>query len=467
MDILEKVVKTIKNHSMLTDGDQVLIGLSGGPDSVCLTAILDKLKDNFNLSLSAVYVDHGLRPGETGNEVGFCEHLCKRFGIKLYSEYVDVKEYARSEKMNLQEAAREMRYNVFRSIAKELGNAKIALAHQREDQAETVLMRLIRGAGRAGLSGILPVRGNIIRPLIEIERREIEKFLCSQTPPIPFISDSSNLRTDYTRNCLRIKVIPEIQKRNPNVISNICRTAEILKDEDDYLEVIVTKVMMRLITRKTPGTIELFLIPLTHMEKPILRRVLRRATGEITGFRGVYFKHIEDIMKLIKEGRTGSMLSLPGGIRVVRRYSTLLVTREAGQELRTRRLQVPGEVFLEECSTLMRAETSRQVEGSCDSIKCAVFDYDRLSLPLNVRMRRAGDYFYPSGFGRKKKLQDFFVDNKVAKELRDTVPLLVTGDDDIMWVAGYRTDERFMPTGATKKFLTVTLLGMEKVSGLC
>jgi tRNA(Ile)-lysidine synthase len=464
MDILEKVFKTIKNHSMLTDGDQVLIGLSGGPDSVCLTAILDKLKDNFNLSLSAVYVDHGLRPRETGNEIGFCEGLCERFGIKFYSKCVNVKEYARSTHMNLQEAAREMRYAVFRSIAKELGNAKIALAHHREDQAETVLMRLIRGAGRAGLSGILPVRGNIIRPLIEIERREIEKFLDSQIPPMPFISDSSNLSIGYTRNWLRIEVIPEIKKRSPEVVSNICRTAEILKDEDDYLEVIVTKVMMRLISRKTPGAIELFLIPLTHMEKPVLRRVLRRATGEITGFRGVYFKHIEEIIKLIKDGGTGSMLDLPGGMRAVRRYSTLLLTREAGQELRTRRLHLPGEVFLQECSALMRAEASLQVEGSCDGIKCAVFDYGRITLPLIVRKRKAGDYFYPSGFGRKKKLQDFFVDNKIPKELRDIVPLLVTGADDIMWVAGYRTDERFTPKEETKEFLVVTLLGMEQVS---
>lgn len=466
MDIVEKVVKTIKNHSMLTDGDQVLIGLSGGPDSVCLTAILDKLKDNFNLSLNAVYIDHGLRPGESGDEKDFCENLCKSFGIKLYSEHVDVRKYAGAERMNLQEAARELRHSVFRRIANELGNARIALAHNREDQAETVLMRLIRGAGRTGLSGMSPVRGNIIRPLIDIERREIEKFLHSHTPPLSFITDSSNVKTRYTRNWLRIDVIPGIQERNPDLISNICRTAEILKDEDDYLEVIVTKIMMRLISRKTSDAIELFLVPLTHMEKPILRRVLRRVIGEIAGFRGVYYKHIEDIIKLIRNGRPGSMLNLPGGMRAVMRYSTLLLTREVIQGLRTRRLEVPGEVILEECSSMIRAETSRRADEYCNGIKCAVFDCDRLSLPLNIRMRKAGDYFYPSGFGRKKKLQDFFVDNKIPKEVRDTIPIIVTGDDDIMWVAGYRTDERFRPSEGTKEFLTVILLGMDNVSPL-
>ena len=193
MELLEKVKETINKYSMLSEDDCVLIGLSGGPDSVCLAVILDKLKKDFNLSLHALYVDHGLRPDEVGKEEEFCGELCSKLEINFFSESVDVKSHVKRKGINIQEAARELRYTAYDNAAARVRATKIALGHNADDQAETLLISLFRGSGRKGLSGMPPVRNSgyrvqgsgfsvkndilIIRPLIEIERSEIEEFL--------------------------------------------------------------------------------------------------------------------------------------------------------------------------------------------------------------------------------------------------------------------------------------------------
>lgn len=454
MDLKEKALKTIKRYSMLQHGDSLLIGLSGGPDSVCLTVILDELKDNFNLSLHAVYVNHGLRPKENIEEEEFCRRLCDELGIKFYVEPVETRQHSESKKLNLQEAARELRYDAFDRIAYKVNAACIAIAHNADDQAETVLMRLIRGAGRKGLSGMPPVRGSIIRPLIDIERKDIEAFLSQKN--ISYMTDSSNLKRDYSRNRLRLEIFPLLKDENPSVIESINRTAEILRGEDEYLEIKTTKTMMRLITRKTDESIELFLIPLMNIEKAILRRVLRRVLSEIGAERGIELVHIDDIIHLVKECKSGDMINLPKGIRALKGYSTLLFTRETTEGLKTQNIDIPGEIILNESGLRLLAQLLDKPEET-DGRDIAVLDYDSLTLPLQVRMRKDGDFFYPAGFGKRKKLQDFFVDEKVPREQRDTVPIIVSGAD-IIWVAGCRMDERFKAKEGTKKFLLLKVV---------
>ena len=445
---------------MLSEDDCVLIGLSGGPDSVCLSVILDELKEDFNLSLKAVYVDHGLRPDEVEGEKALCKNLCDYLGIGFFSKSVDVKKYAKTEKLSMQEAARVLRYQVYEAVSGEVNATKVALGHTADDQAETFLMRLLRGSGRRGLSGIPPVRGKIIRPLIEVERKEIEKFLavnCSlmtDNSSLPFIVDSSNLKTDYLRNWLRQKIVPEFKRQNSELIKTISRVTDILRDEDAYLELIASKALMRLISRKKDDILELFLLPLENMEKPILRRVLRRAIDEIKGLRGIDFIHIEDIIKLIKIGKSGDTLNLPKGIRAIKRYSTLLLTVRVPLKLKSRIFNPPGELILEESGIVLKAEVAEDRDSDFNGKNTAVFDFDKLIFPLELRMRQKGDYFYPSGFGKKKKLQDFFVDNKIPRDERDAVPIMVSADN-IVWVVGYRMDERFSAKEGTKRFLTI------------
>ncbi|UCD35963.1 MAG: tRNA lysidine(34) synthetase TilS, partial [Nitrospiraceae bacterium] len=369
----------------------------------------------------------------------------------------NVKDYAGEKGCNLQEGARELRYGLYEETAEEVGATRIALGHHADDQAETVLMRLIRGAGRKGLTGIPPVRGRIVRPLIETERREIEAFLSAGG--VSFMTDSSNLRVDYFRNWVRRSLMEEIRKQNPAIVRDLCRTADILREEDEYLEIIVTKTLMRLISRKTDCSIELFLSPLAVIEVPLLRRILRRAIGATQGLRRTAFVHIDDMMKLIRQGRAGDSIALPGGVRVIREYSLLKITVERPPSLSEYELLPPGEVVLKEAGVAIRASLEKG-GGEKDNVRDAVLlDAAGMSFPLIVRPRRSGDFFFPAGFGKKKKLQDFFVDEKIPRDQRDVIPLVLSGND-IIWVAGYRADERFRVTGKTERYLRLSIISL-------
>ncbi|GBD96687.1 MAG TPA: tRNA lysidine(34) synthetase TilS [Nitrospirae bacterium] len=463
MEFIRKVREAIIKYSMLSGNDRVLIGLSGGPDSVCLAVILDKLRKDFNLLLSAVYIDHGLRPGEVKKEIEFCKDFCNRFRIDFYERAIDVKKFAGDEGLNLQEAARELRYGVYEEISENIKADRIALGHNADDQAETILMRLFRGSGRKGLAGIPPKRGRIIRPLIETERKDIEAFLAGAIHESPlhsrqhFIIDSSNLKEKYSRNWIRLSLMGEIRKKYPAAVHDICRTSEIFREEDEYLELIVTKTLMRLISRKSDSSIELFLRPLETIEIPVLRRVLRRAIEATKGLRGISFVHIEEIIRLIKEGKSGNRLDLPKNIRVVREYSILKITTEKPLTLSGYEIQPPCEIKIKEADIVLKALFEEEGGETGDGRTSVLLDAGNMTFPLGIRARAAGDFFYPLGFGKKKKLQDFFVDEKIPRDERDITPIVVSGND-IIWVAGYRADERFKVTDKTDKFLRLIVL---------
>ena len=449
MEIFQKIKETIKKYSMLSSKDNVLVALSGGPDSVLLLHVLNNLKEEFKLNLHALYIDHGLRPEETPLEIEFCRKLCETLGIHFIKKSVDVKSFAKEKAMNRQAAARELRYRVFEEMAFEIKVNKIAMGHTADDQAETLLMRLLRGSGPIGLSGIPPVREMFIRPLIEIQRQEINRYLKEEK--VDFIVDSSNLKRDYVRNKIRLSLIPMMKEINPNIIETLLRTTAILREEERHFDIIVLKTLMRLISRKSDSRIELFLAPLEAMDKVILRRVLRRVIDETKGLRGIGFIHVEDIIELIRNGRTGDKLYLPKDIRVIKDYSTLIFTTEPLVKLDTYTLEVPGEIHLQEAEVLIKASI---LESKDSEIKdtVAYFDSEKLSFPLIVRSRKRGDFFYPLGFGKKKKLQDFFVDEKVPRDERDKIPLIVSGGD-IIWISGYRQDGRFKVLDETKRVL--------------
>ncbi len=461
MGIAERVLTTIHKYSMLSQGDRVLISLSGGPDSVCLLSILHSLKTAFGIHLFAAYIDHGLRPDETPDEIEFCSNICKSKNIPFLSKSIDVATYSKQMGINKQEAARELRYQALDGMALELGTNKIAVAHNANDQVETVLMRLFRGAGPSGLSGITPVRGHIIRPLIEVERAEIEEFL--EAEKTGFVIDSSNLKEEYLRNKIRKLMMPEIKKINADFVKTISRTADIIRDEERYFDLIVTKTLMKLITRKEDSSIELFLGPLEIMDTVILRRVLRRAINETKGLRGISFIHIDDIITLIKNGKSGDRIYLPDDIRVIKKYSTLIITSEKPVMLGVYSIDGPGEIALPEISMIIRLRIiniSEVEEEKCVIKNIVYIDADKAAFPLTIRSRKAGDYFYPIGLGNKKKLQDYFVDEKIPRDERDAAPL-ITSNNNIIWVVGHRLDERYKVEKDTKRILKFEIRQMK------
>ncbi|MCL0040470.1 tRNA lysidine(34) synthetase TilS [Thermodesulfovibrionales bacterium] len=456
METIRKVKDTIEKYSMLFQGDRLLVGLSGGPDSVCLLTILSKLKSEFNIAIFAAYIDHGLRPEETPYEIDFCRKLCKALDIPVIIKSIDVKSHARERGLNRQEAARELRYEAFDEIASETNAGKIALGHNADDQAETILMRLFRGAGPLGLSGIPPVRRQIVRPLIETERSEIDRFLKSEG--IGFVTDSSNRSDKYQRNKIRHLIIPAIKEMNSDFIRTVSRAADILRDEEKYFETIITKRLMTLVSRKSDLFVELFLSPLEAMDTVILRRVLRRVIDETNGLHGISFINIEEIVALVKSGKSGDRIYLPKGIRAIKKYSTIIITFEEPARLRTCVLHRHGETILKESSMVIQSTTvaSAEIRDYGDGKEMAVIDSDKAYFPLLIRRRLPGDCFYPFGFGRKKKIQDYFVDEKIPRDERDIIPLL-TCDNNIVWVVGYRLDERYKVDKNTKNALELKI----------
>jgi tRNA(Ile)-lysidine synthase len=451
---LDQVFSTIQKNEMLRGEEKILVGLSGGPDSVCLLHVLHRLRDRLNLDLNALYIDHGLRPHETGEEIEFCRQLSEGLSVDFLSTSIDVKTYAKEHGFGIQEAARELRYMTFERMAYNSGAKKIALGHTVDDQMETFFMRIFRGSGPKGLSGIPPVRGMFIRPLLDVDRECIERYLNEEQ--VRFIMDSSNLKKDYLRNKLRLVLMPEMKKIAPHIAQSIARMADILREEEKYFEILIAKTLMKLISRKTDARIELFLSPLEAMDRVILRRVLRKALAETRGLRGIEFIHIESIIQLVKHGRQGDRIYLPGGIRAIKDYATLVLTSEIPATVSTYILNVPGKVVLKEIGVVIKASIEQTGEQYGNGKTTAVFDAGKTGTELTVRSRKKGDFFYPLGFGKKKKLQDYFVDEKVPRDERSAVPLVVAGDD-IVWIAGYRGDERFKVSQTTERFLKIEL----------
>ncbi|PNX50825.1 MAG: tRNA lysidine(34) synthetase TilS [Thermoplasmata archaeon M9B2D] len=451
-NLKEKVACTISKYRLLNLNETVLIGLSGGPDSICLLHILHILSRDLKLSLHAVYVDHGLRPDDVPQEIMFCRNVCMDLKIDFDSREVNVKTHPSIKKHGLQATARELRYAALSEAAHAVKASKIALGHTKNDNGETLLINLIRGAGMKGLSGIAPARGKIIRPLLEITRQEILSFLESRG--LDYINDPSNLTEKYLRNTLRRRIMPELTRLNPDIIDTLFRTGEILRQEDEYLEIQVTKSLMRLFSRKTPTRIELFLAPMETMTTILLRRVLRRALLEIKDLPTLSFHHIEAIVSLIQKGQNGDFLDLPHGLKAIRRYSLLVLTTEKPRQLKEYEFIPNQELYLEEASLVLKASTTVRPERT-DGKRNAIFDANKLQIPLIVRRRKPGDYFLPSGFGKRKKIQDFFVDQKIPRDERDTVPLICSGEN-IIWIVGHRTDNRFLPDSNTTNFLLIS-----------
>jgi tRNA(Ile)-lysidine synthase len=316
-------------------------------------------------------------------------------------------------------------------------------------------MRLLRGSGPKGLSGIPPKRGKIIRPLIETARSAIEKFL--EDEKVPFVVDSSNREVHYLRNRLRKFLVPELKAFNPNLTATLLNTVSILQEEERFFGIMVTKALMKMISRKTDEKIELFIAPMEVLDTVILRRVLRRAIEETRGLRGIGYVHIEAIIQLIRSGSAGDRIYLPKGVRVIRGYSLLIITSTPAAKIQAYELESPADLAIREAGLVIRASVEGKAQDAGDGKSSVVLDADTVHFPLRVRSRRNGDFFFPLGFGKRKKLQDFFVDLKVPRDERDSVPVVLSGED-IVWIAGYRADERFRTTDRTKRFLKLSLL---------
>ena len=293
----EKVLQTIKKYNLISPGDRIVLGVSGGPDSIAMLNILNKLKNNLEATIIVAHINHLIRQ-EAKEEEEYVFNMCKKMQIEFYSKSIDVKKLANTNKKGLEETGRKVRYEFFDEVLKKTNSNKIAIAHNKNDKIETIFMNVLRGSGTQGLRGIEPINGKLIRPLIECERKEIEKY-CAENNLNPRI-DKTNLENDYTRNKIRNIVIPYIQKEfNPNIIETIDRLSNLSKQEDNYLKKETENAYKKIVLEETPDQITLKLKEFNNLEKPIQSRLILYTIAKIFGTsKDIEKIHIEDIISL-------------------------------------------------------------------------------------------------------------------------------------------------------------------------
>lgn len=459
--MLERIYNTIIKHKLIDKGDNVIVGISGGPDSVCLLHALVCLSERLGIKIYAAHVNHMLRGDESDRDEKYVSELCRNLGTELYAKSFNVKGIAEKMKLSLEEAGRQVRYEFFDELSEKLGNAKIAVAHNKNDQAETVLMNMFRGAGLEGLRGMDYKRGKIIRPLLDIERSDIEEY-CRKNSLQPR-TDSSNTHAIYTRNKIRLELIPNIQKLlGINLINTLSRMSDLIKIDSDFINMNALESYHKCIKNLNEDQAELDLAKLADLHPAIMSRVIRLALNEIKGdLKGIENIHIKNVENLILKGRTGAVVQLPGKLRVARSYRFIKIYREKenrGIPEFNIKMNIPGKTDIEALEACIEAEI---IENRFDSnfyknIKNNAmeqfFDYDILSEGINIRQRRKGDKFRPCGSKGTKKLKEYFIDQKVPKEIRDSIPLVATGSD-IVWIIGYKINDKFKVTENTRNVL--------------
>jgi tRNA(Ile)-lysidine synthase len=474
--ILRTVERTIDTHRMIHAGDTVLVGVSGGPDSVALVHILLALAPKFSFQVVIAHLNHCLRQDESTRDEAFVVSLADKLDLPLHAERQDVRRYQNKHHLSLEEAARKVRYRFYDSIASKFGYEKIALGHHSDDNAELILMYLLRGSGPLGLSGIPPVRDDkIIRPLIEIKRTEIMDYIAVKG--LEYVVDSSNRDSQYLRNKIRNRLIPELKAEyNPKLLDTLNRLASILDAEEEWIENLIQAVFKKVIVFEKQGQIGFDISELNQQPIAVRRRLIRMAVLNVKGnLRKLAFAHVEAAVKLAQNGPDSGSLDLPDRTRITRQNEVLIISREA-QNLRhlastpllssmpdyEYRLAEPAEIFIKEAALKIRfseipQEQSPDWRSFGKGTQTAYFDMDKIRFPLVIRNFRPGDRFSPLGMTGRQKLKKFFIDHKVSRTERRKIPILLSRNE-IIWVVGHRLDNAAKIGPQTRRLLKAELL---------
>ncbi|MBM3253591.1 MAG: tRNA lysidine(34) synthetase TilS [Candidatus Omnitrophica bacterium] len=459
MNFIEKVKDTISKYNMLSPKDRVLVCVSGGSDSVSLLYALNSIKEELGITLHIAHLNHMLRKEALKDEI-FVKNLARNLKIPVTLERRDILKISKKDKSSIEDKARQIRYKFFLKTAKSKRLNKIAVAHTRDDQAETVLMRLIKGAGPRGLCGIPPKRRfdgtYIVRPLIETGKREILNFLNEEK--IPYRLDKTNLKNIYLRNRIRNLLLRDLQDNfNPNIKEILANVSIEVTKAYDFLHLRARQVFKK-ISQFKENELILNLSKLLKYHDAIKSEVVRIAIEKKKGdLNKITYKNWEDLEYLINYGKTGGAVDIPG-LTVVKDYGRLVFKQGKIKKQKERiwRLKTPGRTVIKELRVKFETLILKRIPPFFKSKdKTAEYlDYSNLKFPLFIRTRREGDRFKPLGMGIEKKLQDFFVDEKISRYKRDSIPLVISGGK-IIWVVGLRISDSVKLTPKTKKILCI------------
>ncbi len=453
----------IEKHRLIRQGDHILAAVSGGPDSVCLLSVLIDLKDALGLSrITVAHFDHGLRGAESDQDLEFVASLAHRAGLDFVCAHADVSAFARKEKLSIEMAARERRRSFFFKTAAELKVDKIALGHTADDQAEEVLLRILRGTGPGGIQAMSPeTRERIIRPLLFAARADIVKYLGENGRE--YRSDSSNLVDSCQRNFLRLKVFPLLREAfNSGIVNTITRCADLAREEESWWKSQMEKLWDDVCLEQSGGGCALDLERLSGLHPALLRRILRFGISVVKGdLSGVGLVHLQSLMGLVLSKKGGKSVEIPGQIQATVVGAKLLMSSHASL-----RPDLPGEpLFIGAAGSFVFAGNRFELgfadaNGSLSGLgpDAAIMDAGKLKWPLQLRFRRPGDRFQPLGMKGAKKLKDFFIDCKIPRQERQGVPLLCDGEK-ICWVVGMRLDQRVKVDSNTGQILIAKFIG--------
>lgn len=450
-DILEKVKFTIKEHSLLEKGDRVLIAISGGADSVCMLNIFKRLAAEYDLELYAAHLNHMLRGDDAEDDECFTRDYCSKLGISFFSKKADVSLFAKEHSLTTEEAGRKLRYSFFDEIKAKENINRIATAHNSDDDVETVLMRFIRGTGITGLAGIPYKTNGIIRPMLDITRREIEDYM--KNNGIPFKNDKTNFEPVYFRNIMRLDLIPRIENEyNPNFRRTVKQNIINYKDAADYLKS-VTEDKCRELVSYGRNFACIKLSELAPLHSFMIKSVIYTVLGNFYTSKQVTAGAVETVFSLVENGCGAFEFS--GELLIFIRYNKLYFIDKEFDIKFTYEIDGLSEVYIQEYDKYIRFQIVDCIKRENN---CVFIDYDKVKdKHITIRSRADGDYFSPSGTCGRKKLKSYFIDEKVPRFLRNSVPI-ITADDEIVCVGSMRVDNKYKVSSDTKRILKIEIV---------
>ncbi|WP_293981403.1 tRNA lysidine(34) synthetase TilS [uncultured Clostridium sp.] len=461
----KKVMSYIKDNNLINPKDRILVALSGGPDSVCLLNILYNLKEELDIEIGAAHLNHMLRDEDAFQDEEYVKNLCESFDIPCFVKRVDINKYSKENKMSSEMAGRDARYNFFDEVIREHGYNKIATAHNANDQAETILFRLMRGTGIEGLCGIKVCRDKIIRPILCLSRKEVEEYI--EVNNLKPRIDKTNFEKIYNRNKIRLDILPYIKENfNEDIIQTLNRMSVLLQKDNEFIEKSARSFYEKYCVEQQ----DYFIIKKKMFDnhEAVVTRVIRYA---LTNFSKTHYdfemKHIYDICNLAKNN-SGKVIDLPNKIYAENIYGDIYIKERiinnnihVKQEIKINKDDIDGKKIAFQNNiiefSLVNNDSSLNLK---QNILIRYFDFDKINNFISLRNRKNGDKISPLGMSGSKKLKDIFIDMKIPKEERDSVPLLCF-DENISWIVGLRVSEEYKITNKTKNILKVIVKGKE------
>ena len=468
LPLVGRVRDTLRRYRMLSGGEIVVVAVSGGPDSTALAHALASLRGDLSLTIDLAHLNHGLRP-DAAEDAAFVAAMSRALGLGFHEGTADPRALAGREGFSLEDAGRRLRYEFLTRVAREIGAGVVATGHTLDDQAETVLMRLLRGSGLEGLAGIPPVRTGggvrIIRPLIEAGRAEVLAYLGAVGTG--WREDETNRDVAMLRNRVRLVLLPALEGYNPDIRQALARLAGLLRDEAEALKLLAAPKVAEALSAR-PGAVTVALEPFARMPVALQRRTLRAAVQQVRGNLGaVRFVHIEGARRLALEGQVGSWLALPGGVRILRLPEGAEVTMAAAVpggpgKPGEYRVHVPGRIVAVEFGVQLTVEEAAEdrlgawAQGENAQRNEVALDAASIGGELVLRGPRPGDRFAPAGMGgRTKAVADYLSDEKVPRHRRAFVPILTTSEGEVLWIVGMRASEVARITDSTTRAVRV------------